>query len=139
MRLQQYILNERYVKIRYESVEVLENPSFRDMKSVSIELRFIAVDKTKTLYLWNSEIAIHNEIYERLRLGNALFSDIKNASVFVGVAKNKGSKYVVTSSDAIRVIKSFDQSYIDKWNWINEYIDINSFFEWYSTRGKFRL
>ena len=136
MRFQRYILNEVYIKARHsnKSIEVLENPTTRDMRKISKYIRFICILKNKKVYVWDAEDEVHAQAYKKLGLGSeasSYYYDFKDDKIFGGEAVLKGSKYVVTNSDAMRA-KEYDQKYIDMWQWVDKYIDISTFFNKYS-------
>jgi hypothetical protein len=103
MRLKQY-LNEEYlkmVKIRYLSshdvTEIFKNPSIKELREVGpYDIRFIADNKKKILYVWDGDKALHYEISTHLPISlNDEYPDI-----LTGTIENKGgNKFEIEYSD----------------------------------------
>jgi hypothetical protein len=113
MRLQQYILNERWhtrLEIRKNSFDVFVNPTKKEMKELdTVYLRFIADNTSGKLYIWDYDKGMHREVYKKLK--------ISDNELFYGILRKKGNKWYFDSTDQI----------------IDDYDDIMSDYEWLET------
>jgi len=136
MRLTNY-LSELWMtnKINKEKFEVLKNPSVKEMrelvKSEKLkEVRFISDNKTKNIYVWYVNLAIHSEIYEKI-YGKLNYDSIINDGVFIfGLAELKGGKFTMSSSDLMMYYcdKGMDMEKLYKDSkWVNSYIKVDEF------------
>lgn len=132
--------------IRNEPIEVYVNPTFKDFMEASPqkphEVRFIAVGKTKKVYIFNASSAIHSEVAKDIGLygqdeGWAGTFNLKNR-VLLGNAKQVGEHWVMDNSDSLLYwinaypsIEIWQKSYLhffdqEDWSWINKWIDVTS-------------
>jgi len=145
MRLQQYLLNEIWMKSEYSGVkfEVLKNPSLRDMKSIISKMkriRFIADNTNKKLYVWNSNEAIHNDVWNnpQIKKGreyNTLECLNGEAELFGNTFKMYNSDFVVQNARLKKIRDDLGKSdlgfnmqkvYNDS-KWINKHIKIDKY------------
>jgi len=131
-RLQKY-LNELWVKNTYsrKKFEVLKNPSLKSMKSIlssTIDVvRFIADNTNKKLYVWNSNEAIHNDVWNNPQIKKG--RDFDSAScdeILYGIAASKGNKFIMYDSNGIKTGIDIP-TIIKKFKWVNKHIKIDKY------------
>ena len=117
------------------------------------EIRFVAVDKSKKVYVWDAYKGIHIDVWilllgKKEKLSLREYNRKKNIDILPGLAKKKGKKWVMVSSDEIDeffyrrkdpestknlmgyVPEKIDIKVLKKnFQWVNKYIDINSYFD----------
>ena len=95
MRLKQYLLNEKYFgrcNIRKHSFGIFVNPSNKEMKDIdSEELRFTADSKTKKVYVWDANEAIHNDVWDEAS------SSIWDSGKFYGISESINYNRVINT------------------------------------------
>lgn len=125
--------------------DIYENPSKSDYselfinankdrvrKSTFAVIRFFADDKSKTVYVWDGEKAIHAEIARTIGLNDRLDSD---PSILSGIATLSSGKAKMVQSDSLESIdkhSTFDTNYYNQviskdWSWTNRYIDVTTY------------
>jgi hypothetical protein len=137
MRLEKY-LNEKYFASFTNPVgdyfSVFKNPSKKEMIEASkegpgvialnpySEIRFVANDKDKSLYVWGAATATHHSI-----LVKVLNINPKNENLFGGVLRKSGNKWNIEAPSYISFTK--DKKFIhNKFKWIEKYnINLSSF------------
>ena len=131
---------------RREPIEVYVNPTYRDFIEAAPkpphEVRFIAVGKTKKVYIFDANAGIHSEIAIDIGLytydeGWAGSFDYKN-KVLMGVAKQEGERWRMVNSDSLSYwissypdIETWQKSYLhlfyeEDWSWVNKWIDVST-------------
>jgi hypothetical protein len=128
---------------RSNKATIYENPTSSDFielnKSVkSKSVRFIINNKTKAVYVWDANLALHTIVSRKLGLTIIDFLD-KFPNIIWGVGKLSNGKVVMTESDIIDDILRFyiptnskDKEYLTKlkntnWRWAYKYIDCNDY------------
>jgi len=136
MRLEQYLLNEKYlerIKTRKGSVEIFINPSRKELieSNGKYGIRFIADNKTKKLYVWNAYDANHFDVWKQLKGKELPYIDV---DMFHGLAETKGGKVILKETHQVRVwvfdkqddkIKQLYKNF----QWMNKYIDISNLYK----------
>jgi hypothetical protein len=104
---------------RGEDVPVYENPSSSDItklisasKNRNIEVRFLADANKKTVYAWNANLAIHNDI--RLQMGypkTSSHTDLKDVPyLFEGHSSISGGRLVGTDEGSLETLDTISQN-----------------------------
>jgi len=134
-RLKQYI-NEEYLtrlKRKGQSFEVFVNPSVKEMKQVDEMdgVRFTADNKDKKVYVWDSFVAIHNDVWDLETGKGRNFNRESCETVLHGECELKGGKYVMNFSDEIHYQMDNKTFYIrdiiKDFKWVNRYINIEDY------------
>ena len=139
-RLQKYLLNEKYFgrvdkKYGEGSFEVFVNPSTKELKEVDNGdgVRFTADSKSKRVYVWDADKAIHNSVWDE-ESSISKGRDFNSAScdeVLHGTCELKGGKFHMDYSDEMEYQESrkdFDvESLLKTFNWVNKYIKIDGY------------
>jgi hypothetical protein len=112
-----------------ELVEVFKNPSKKELRDLGPVVRFTADSRSKTVYAWDADKALHYDVCKQLK--NVTF---RNVSIFHGVAVKRGGKYILDSSDEFEWGKPLhlflhDVEELDDIRWINKYIDVDPWIE----------
>jgi hypothetical protein len=131
--------------------EIFENPSRSEtltlLRTSKIRnIRFFADAKTRTVYAWDSDAAIHLEVWRHLGLWKTAgisLVPLKNGAcshVLEGIAHREGSKCVMFASHALQIVvdvlqdktaprneKEQCQAYLEDflsydWSWVDKYI-----------------
>jgi hypothetical protein len=122
------------------SFEVFENPSFKEMKSADstgLGIRFTADVSTKTVYVWDIDATIHDNVHLGLGIrGKGKQISYGWSSLLTGFAERSGSKYVMSGSDMIRSVL-YASLYIpdmlemlrQDWSWVDRYIAVTPYLE----------
>jgi hypothetical protein len=136
MRLKQYI-TELYMKDRgKKSIEILENPSKKEVSDVirnskGDSVKFIAYKKD--IYLWDAYSSIlHDDVW--VKQGRDLEDDIADTIIFPGYAIWKGGKLVMNQVsvyledhlldwDNEKVYTDRLDAFEKKFKWLNTFID----------------
>lgn len=136
MRFQQFLQEEYYGRSSTQGkAEVFKNPSSKEMKEASesknYDIRFIAINKEKSVYVWSALQAIHSEIWKNvLKKSNKYYVDAFKGDVLHGVAKQIGGKWTLTSSDILDYSGMSEdeiRALYDKFKWIEKYINIKEY------------
>jgi hypothetical protein len=143
MRLLKYINEEWYKRIKGgDSVDVFKNPSRKEFNEIisstkhnNNSVRFIAYNKTKTLYVWEVYGSIHADMYRALFGGD--FQDaVSKMEIIPGIADvPRSGKITMYSSDWLRdLFLGYDSiSDINKmvkdFKWLTTYIKIDRYFK----------
>ena len=117
--------------VKGKPVIVFVNPTGSELKSLKCEeFRFTADPVSKKVYVWNGELALHEDINRKLNLGS-------RKDLLVGEALLRGSSLVMYTSDEIDVsvtpsfyifkdnIKSqqtMTTLFSINWSWLEKYI-----------------
>jgi hypothetical protein len=93
-------LTEEYnntFNVKGKTVILFVNPTGSELKSLKCEeFRFTADSSNKKVYVWNGELALHDDINRKLNLGS-------RKDLLVGEALLRGSNLVMYQSDEIEV------------------------------------
>jgi hypothetical protein len=107
-------------------VEVFENPISKDFQQFNKqgELRFIANNRTKKMYVFGSDVAIHDQVMSKMK-----FPYIPD--ILLGEASFRGGKWMMIDSDYTKFKGGANyarsQQKMD-WSWAEKYIsNINGF------------
>ncbi len=138
MRFKQY-LNELYLsgvipmtypRINLKWVEFFVNPSKKEMKDASgggggragsVAIRFIADLKKKKVYVWHPHF-MHHSAWKEIGDKRVYSNDV---TLLAGIAEERGSNWVMTSSTGI------GGKPIEDWKWVEKYIKISNFLKTY--------
>ena len=98
-------LIEKYLGLYHSGVEVFTNPTILDIKEMKkwSEIRFLINVDTDTCYVWDSQRAIHQEIFNSLLSKHEFTGDRANSfaevynrpDIIAGYAKLEGNKMAV--------------------------------------------
>lgn len=151
-RLLKY-LNEKYIKFRGKSYEVLENPNPREIRDLKTPyLKFIADRRDKTLYVWDIDGPLHESAWRQIKGGSNLKMDIYKGYILSGYSTlNRGPKPVMDSGDGNYYLQDYLQNgditleqFKNNFKWVDKYIDISAYLgessilsEKFFERGKF--
>jgi len=124
--LEEYKTSFRIGSNKY--IEIFSNPSQKELLSCGDEIRFTADAIKKEVYVWNANLAIHDDANKILGYGSLWFKK----PILTGIAQKKGSTYYAYRSDELETmnlsppgsqellseILSYD------WNFVDRYIEI---------------
>lgn len=138
MRLLQYLLNEEYetrIKMFGRSFEVFTNPTQKELKSLqSNDLKFIADSKDKKVYVWDVIGPLHGPAWRQINGGHDTFDrDVLTGRIIPGYFSIDNGKPVMDGSDGDHYYSEYLSTitnmpaYRSKWEWVNRYIDINTY------------
>jgi len=120
-RLKQYIKEEFFLGFKYggEYIEVFVNPSKKELKRIP-EIRFIADNKKKKVYAWDSEFAIHTDVWDKIGDSRDIYD---SDTLLSGLAKKVGGKWKMTESDTYE----FGGNLINggDFKWCDKYIEVS--------------
>ena len=126
---------------------IYENPTsseFRDMlldKEISYkDVRFFIDNSTKKVFVWSSEIALHNDVAKRLGIFSRFIQEFPD-NMIAGSANVQGGKAIFLSCDALlnmyKAVKSKkgtpdEVKYLTSlanidWSWSYRYVDCSRF------------
>lgn len=135
-RLKHY-LNEKYigrVKTKYsKSSEIFVNPSFKEMREVGPEIRFIADSRDKKLYVWNIYSVLHFDAWLYIKPTEDDNSLAMKGTIFEGEAQQSGGSFTVINSNILntwydtKMVRKLQQ----KFKWVNKYINIDVYFDYW--------
>lgn len=140
MKFKQYLkkdLSESFYKSFKDKqfgsyVEIFKNPDRQEMLEVMDRhfqvVRFIADSKTKSLYVFTSDVVLHPQVWPVISGGK---KDIyKNPNLLPGTAQYDGNTWLVVADDIDRLNKTQMKGIVKKnWHWMEKYkIDVYSTF-----------
>jgi hypothetical protein len=121
---------------------IFKNPTLKEIREAEDEggaaasgggeVRFIADNATKDIYVFSAFLANHNDA--RTCLGLKCISDVENkyvcGSQLDGTAERIGTKLIMNESDMIGAEKKFrDAIFAQDWSWVERYVNISDYFE----------
>ena len=137
---------------------VFVNPTSTDFKELfknvkSSSVRFIADNNNKKVYVWDSDLAVHNRMADELDIYNRYYKQTDMSDIFLsGVGNLSGGKIVIRDSDIIgsylKVLmsgNSLEKKHIKlylialteiNWSWLFRYIDYSKFLAMVKTHIK---
>ena len=140
MRLSNYI-DEEWIKSRSgKKHEIIKNPSKKEMSELSNkagELRFIADNTTKTLWIFSPVSLIHIDVWSSIpKLNKGVdWTDIDMTKYLLGKCQGRGSNWHMDSSDKIQYTPKGRDEYIQKLysnsKWVKQYMNIDKYFKKY--------
>jgi hypothetical protein len=110
-------------------VEIFSNPTPRELHDLGEEIRFTADVVTKTIYVWNANFAIHDEVNKRLGYGDNWI----DKNLLVGLAVKSGSSYRFKDCEILKFYRAVDQYdsaceiLQQDWDWVEKYIQAKSY------------
>ena len=140
MRLEQYLNEEWFDTVQgygNKHFDVFRNPSQKDYSEINSDfIRFIAIRKTKSLYMWDGTTVIHADVWKIIP-NNGVWSR-KNIKMFdkqlLGIAYRSGSSWIMEESDSYdyygsttRITPSTDEMK-KMYKWVNKWIKIDAYF-----------
>lgn len=84
--------------------EIFVNSSFSELKSLGHLVRFAAFKDTKTVYAWDADYGLHQEVIKHLGLRgrNCIgFEEPLCENLLMGIAEQRGSRYHMAESVTI--------------------------------------
>lgn len=127
-------------------IDVYKNPSKSDyseiyqsfiddvrLPSKIVMIRFIADAKTKSVYVWNGQKAIHAEVARSVGLIDRMESD---PTILSGIGVLVSGKAEMQQADSLESIdkysSQFDINYYNgvvsrDWSWVNRYIQVTKY------------
>ena len=157
MRFENY-LTEKYLAsvksrwIRGGIAEIFINPNKLDFNSMVTngvdEIRFMADNVTKNVFVWNADSSLHSEVWAHSSLSKYSGGRLPlpyNTELFTGTAYKKGNKFVMFESDQFDSdLNGNNREYKDRalkiisqdWNWVNKYVDMSNWLN--KARNKFK-
>jgi hypothetical protein len=136
MRLKQYMNEEYLTRLNYKgkSFEVFVNPSVKEIKQLDKMdgVRFTAILKDKKVYVWDSYVAIHNDVWDMETGKGRNFNSASCEDALHGECEFKGGKYVMNFSDEIHYQLGIGKRFyirdiIKDFKWVNRYINIEDY------------
>jgi hypothetical protein len=124
------ILEEYKTSFRIGSnyIEIFSNPSKKELLSCGDEIRFTADADKKEVYVWDGNLAIHDDANKTLGYGGLWFKK----PILTGIAQKEGSTYYAYRSDELESINLSppgSEEFLTKllsydWDFVNRYINI---------------
>ena len=119
------------IKLDNVTVTVIKNPTANEYIKYNLkEIRFLADNKTKDIYVWNAYYAAHSQVMNRLG-----FTDIRSGYIYTGEAEGSGSglpkiKGIATVEMYLRLdigtlkmnLKFLRKLFSVDWEWVDKYI-----------------
>ena len=117
--------------------DVFENPSSKEIRECMTNggARFIADNKTKTVYMWDGEQALHRETWFFISKKDKhdTRSLYKTEDLLVGVMTKSDVKF---ESNFIYALGTWQRIYATDWSWANRYVkNLTKFLEKEPTNG----
>jgi len=112
-------------------VEIFKNPDRQEMREVLDSqfqvVRFIADSKTKSLYVFTSDVVMHPQVWPVISGKKDIY---KNPSLIPGTAEYDGSTFLVLADDIERLNNNQIKGILKKdWKWLEKYkLDVYSVF-----------
>jgi len=126
-------------KIGKNYIEVFSNPTLKELIKLGPEIRFLADDSTKKIYVCDAVIGLHNDMKKIINLEppndsitqDFIGTEISCSDWLEGLSRKRGSVYVMTSSDLLEFGRfELKQSLFQKdWSWVDRYILVSPYLQ----------
>lgn len=132
--------------------DIFINPTSSDYQELTKlkvnEVRFIADDRSKKLFISDSGKSLHHQMV--VDIGGSVLENYNSREYpqLHGVARISGSKAFMTESDVLRIgikeMMPFQQNWLRKllscnWSWADRYLEITSYLTNFKTQNKNQL
>jgi hypothetical protein len=131
-------------KNRGHYVEIFVNPSRKEMSEIGSDIRFIADDETRKVYIWDAEKAFHLDIYyyseERFsKTGKSVKIEEDEplySNLLEGIGIRKSGDYVMIESHALDGFgregfpgtEAFLEDFLGRnWSWVDRYVRVTPY------------
>jgi len=128
--------------VRGNYCTVFVNPNQDDFKEINSEnLRALACDRKKVIYVWDANLAIHGDVMPKVNIGGSFSHFIRG--IFLSELSKSGNKYIQNLTYSVESMKDmflfepgsseYWKDVLERdWTWTRKYnIDLDSTFNIY--------
>ena len=112
-------------------IEIFEDPDRRELEelgrtSTHGEIRFAADSKTKKLYVWDADLAVHPAVLEQLGFSRDEWR--RGHRFLLGTASKRGGQWVFFESDRLNTWSELiPGTFKHDWGWVNRSINVTNY------------